>query len=227
VSVEISQDLTLHRPIHDEVISRASRLASDCHPQVAPHHADELARYARVTSACDALESFLGARPRMDDDVFALLSQRRAQIADLIAWANLNAYEQELPSGLYLAIPFFPRCSDKQPVWLVNRTAKPVIYVSRSLYAFASTDDGVDEYRTAGSAFKDGIAVSALIAPGERLQIDEYSMTFDGDFVSNRRIVLHIDGERREWFASISKLGGYLWDAELHGFHALKDVTER
>lgn len=159
--------------------------------------------------------------------MFALLSQRRAQIADLIARANLDAYEQELPSGLYLAIPFFPRCSDKQPVWLVNRTAKPVTYLSRSLYAFASTDDCVDEYRAAGSAFKGGIAVSALIAPRERLQIDEYSMSFDGDFVSNRRIVLLIDGERREWFVSISKLGGYLWDEELHGFHALKDVTER
>jgi len=163
----------------------------------------------------------------MDDDVFAVLAQRRAEIADLIALANLNAYEQELPSGLYLAIPFFPRCSDKQPVWLVNRTAKPITYLSRSLYAFASTDDGVDEYRTAGSAFKDGIAVSAEIAPGDRLQVDDYSMSFDGDFVSNRRIVLTIDGERREWFVSVSKLGGYLWDKELHGFHSLKDVTER
>ncbi len=208
-------------------MSRASRLASDCHPLVAERHVDALARYARVTSACDALESFLGARPRMDDDVFALLSQRRAQIADLIGGANLDAYEQELPFGLYLAIPFFPRCSDKQPVWLVNRTVEPVTYLSRSLYAFASTDNGVDEYRAAGSAFKDGIAVSAFVAPGERLQIDEYSMSFDGDFVSNRRIVLHIDGERREWFASISKLGGYLWDKELHGFHALMDVAER
>ncbi len=215
-----------HRPIRDEVMSRALRLASDCHPLVAERHADALARYARLTSACDSLESFLGARPRIDGDVFALLSQRRAQIADLIARANLDAYEQELPSGLYLAIPFFSRCSDKQPVWLVNRTSKPVTYLSRSLYAFASTDYGVDEYRTAGSAFKDGIAVSAVVAPGERLQIDEYSMSFDGDFVSNRRIVLNIDGERREWFASISKLGGYLWDKDLHGFHALKDVTE-
>jgi len=193
---------------------------------VAERHVDTLARYARVTSACDALESFLGARPRMDDDVFALLSQRRAQIADLIAGANLDAYEQELPSGLYLAIPFFPRCSDKQPVWLVNRTAKPITYISRSVYAYASTDDAVDEYQAAGSAFKDGIAVSAVIAPGDRLQIDEYSMSFDGDFVNNRRIVLNIDGERREWYASISKLGGYLWDEELHGFHALKDVTD-
>lgn len=214
------------RPIHDEVMSRASHLASDCHPLVAERDAEALARYARLTSACDALESFLGVRPRMDDDVFALLSQRRAQIADLIARANLDAFEQELPSGLYLAIPFFPRCSDKQPVWLVNRTAKPITYISRSVYAYASTDDGVDEYQAAGSAFKEGIAVSAVIAPGDRLQVDEYSMSFDGDFVNNRRIVLNIDGELREWFASISKLGGYLWDEELHGFHALKDVTD-
>ncbi len=38
-----------------------------------------------------------------------------------------------------------------------------------------------------------------MIAPGERLQIDQYSMSFYGDFVSNRRIALNIDGERREW----------------------------
>ncbi len=75
--------------------------------------------------------SLLGARPRIGDDAFTLLSQRRAQIADLIAMANLDAYEQEVASGLYLAIPFFPRCSDKQPVWLVNRTAKPFTYLSR------------------------------------------------------------------------------------------------
>jgi hypothetical protein len=31
-----------------------------CHPQVALQHAQELARYARLASACDALESFLG-----------------------------------------------------------------------------------------------------------------------------------------------------------------------
>lgn len=80
-----------HRPIHDEVMSRASRLASDCHPLVAERHADVLARYARVASACDVLESFLGVRPQMDDDVFTLLSQRRVQIADLIAMANLDA----------------------------------------------------------------------------------------------------------------------------------------
>lgn len=51
--------------------------------------------------------------------------------------------------------------------------------------------------------------------------MDEYSMNFDGDFVSNRRIILLINGVRREWLTSISKLGGYLWDEELHGLHVL------
>jgi hypothetical protein len=204
----------------------ASRLVQDCHPQVALQHAQELARYARLTSACDALESILGARPRMDDDVFDVLATRRSQVADLIAHANLQAYEQEAPEGLYLAIPFFSRCSDKQPVWLLNRTERRVTYLRRLLYAYASTDDGIDEYQTAGNAFADGIAASAEIEPGQRLQVDEYSMSFDGDFVSNRRVILLIDGVRSEWFTSISKLGGYLWDEELHGLHSLKKVND-
>lgn len=41
------------------------------------------------------------------------------------------------------------------------------------------------------------------------------------DFVSNRRIILLINGVRSEWLTSISKLGGYLWDEELHGLHVL------
>jgi hypothetical protein len=216
----------LRRPIHDEVMGLASRLAQDCHPQVALQHAQELARYARLTSACDALESFLGARPRMDDDVFDVLATRRSQVADLIAHANLQAYEQEAPEGLYLAIPFFSRCSDKQPVWLLNRTEQRVTYLRRLLYAYASTDDGIDEYQTAGNAFADGIAASAEIEPGQRLQVDDYSMSYDGDFVSNRRVILLIDGVRSEWFTSISKLGGYLWDEELHGLHSLKKVND-
>ena len=216
----------LRRPIHDEVMGLASRLAEKCHPQVALQHAQELARYARLTSACDALESFLGGRPRMDDDAFDVLATRRSQVADLIAHANLQAYEQEAPEGLYLAIPFFSRCSDKQPVWLLNRTEQRVTYLQRLLYAYASTDDGIDEYQTAGNAFADGIAASAEIEPGQRLQVNEYSMSFDDDFVSNRRIILMIDGERSEWVTSITKLGGYLWDEELHGLHALKKVKE-
>lgn len=214
------------RPIHDEVMGLASRLADKCHPQVAQKHADELARYARLTSACTALESFSGCRPRMDDDAFDVLARRRSQVADLIAHANLHAYEQEAPEGLYLAIPFFSRCSDKQPVWLLKRTAQSVTYLRRQLYAYASTDDGIDEYQTAGNAFADGIAASSVIEPWGGLQIDDYSMSFDGDFVSNRRVILLIDGVRSEWFTSISKLGGYLWDEALHGLHALKKVKE-
>ena len=171
------------RPIHDEVMGLASRLADKCHPQVAQKHADELARYARLTSACTALESFSGCRPRMDDDAFDVLARRRSQVADLIAHANLHAYEQEAPEGLYLAIPFFSRCSDKQPVWVLNRTAQSVTYLRRQLYAYASTDDGIDEYQTAGNAFADGIAASSVIEPWGGLQIDDYSMSFDGDFV--------------------------------------------
>lgn len=51
-------------------------------------------------------------------------------------------------------------------------------------------------------------------------------MSFDGDFVSNRRIVLLIDGQRGEWLTSISKLAGYLWDEDLHGLHLLKIVNK-
>lgn len=191
---------------------------------MAERHADELARYARLTSACDALESFNGLRPSADEDAFYLLAQRRSQIADMLAQANLEAFEQEAESGIYLAIPYFARCSDKQPVWLVNRTAQRITYIRQSLYAFASTDDGVDEYRAAGNAFVDGVAAGAVIGPGQKLKIDTYLMSWYGDFVSNRRIVLLIEGERGEWFASISKLAGYLWDKQLHGLHLLNMV---
>lgn len=216
----------IRRPIHDDVMDLASRLVDKCHPQVAQKHAEELARYARLTSACDALESFSGCRPRIDDDVFDLLARRRSHVADFIAHANLQAYEQEAPEGLYLAIPFFSRCSDKQPVWLLNRTGQRITYLRRLLYAFASTDDGIDEYQSAGNAFADGIAASSEVEPGQRLQIDDYSMSFDGDFVSNRRVILLINGVRSEWFTSISKLGGFLRHENLHGLHALKKVKE-
>lgn len=33
-------------------------------------------------------------------------------------------------------------------------------------------------------------------------------------------------GRCREWFASVSTLGGYLWDARLHGLHLLERVKE-
>jgi len=74
------------------------------------------------------------------------------------------------------------------------------------------------------SAFADGIVAGAVIEPGEKLQIDEYSMSWDGDFVSNRRVVLLVEGERGEWLSSVSKLAGYLWDEDLHGLHLLKRV---
>ena len=166
----------------------------------------------------------MGCRPLADEDVFSTLAQRRSQIADLLAQANLEAFEQEAEPGIYLTIPYFLRCSDKQPVWLLNRTAQRVTYIRRSLYAYASTDDGVDEYQDSGSAFADGIAAGAVIEPSEKLQIDTYSMSWDGDFVSNRRVVLLVDDERGEWFASISKLAGFLWDENLHGLHLLKKV---
>lgn len=214
----------IRRPIRDTVINLTTGLADRCHPQVAERHSAELARYARLCCACDALESFLGMRPRVDDDAFALLSARRAEVADQLARANLLAWEQEAVEGLYLAIPYLTHCSDKQPVWLVNRTAQQVTYLGRKLYAFASTDEGVDEYQTSGNAFADGIAGSAVLAPGERLQIEDYSMSFDGDFVSNRRVILLIGSQRSEWLTSISRLGGYLWDEELHGLHRLTPV---
>lgn len=214
----------MRRPIHDEVMKLTARLSQRCHPGVAEHHAALIARYARIDTACGALDSFNGCRPADDEDAYTPLAQRRSHIADVLAHANLNAFEQAADPGLYLAIPYFDRCSDKQPVFLVNRTLEPVTYIRRRLYAYASTDDGIDEYTSAGSGFSDGIAAGAVIRPGEKLQIDEYSMSFDGDFVSNRRIMLLHEGERAEWVVSVSKLAGFLWDEELHGFHQLKRV---
>ncbi|MFK4026173.1 hypothetical protein [Stutzerimonas balearica] len=197
-------------------------MANTCHPVVAEKHANALARYARLSAACDSLEAFMGCRPSADEDVFSSLAHRRSQIADLLARANLEEFEKEAARGLYLTIPYFSRCSDKQPVFLLNRTSQPITYLSRSLYAYASTDEGVDEYRTIGNAFSDGIAADTVIEPGEKLRIDEYSMSFDGDFVSNRRVILLVDGQRGEWLTSISKLAGFLWDEDLHGLHLLK-----
>ncbi|WP_240008806.1 hypothetical protein [Aquipseudomonas campi] len=216
----------MRQSIHDEVMKLTSRLAQRCHPRVAEQYAAELARYARLDTACDAFNAFTGCRPADDADLFDSLAQRRRCIADLLAGANLDAFEQEKTDGVFLAIPFFGWCSDKQPVFLVNRTSQAVTYMRRRLYAFASADDGIDEYRTAGSAFADGIAAGAVIQPGERLQIDDYSMSYDGDFVSIRRVVLIIEGERAEWFVSVSKLAGFLWDEDLHGFHELKRIQD-
>lgn len=217
----------MRQSIRDEVMQLTSRLEQRCHPRVAEQHKAQLARFARLDTACDAFNAFLGCRPAEDADVFEMLSMRRRQIADVLAHANLDAYEQELAPGLYLAIPFFNWCSDKKPIWLVNRTDALCTYISRSNYAFASADEGVDEYRTAGSAFSDGIAAGAVIQPGEKLRIDEYSMRVDGDFINVRRVILIVDGERAEYFVSISKLAGYLTCEHLHGFHALTRVQRQ
>lgn len=214
----------MRRPIYDEVMQLTSRLTRRCHPSTAEQYAAQLARYARIATACDAFESFSGCRPGDDEDLFQAMAQRRSQIADVLARANLTAFEEEAAPGLYLGIPYFDRCTDKQPVFLINRTTQPTTYIGRRLYAYASTDDGIDEYSGAGSGFADGIAAVAVVEPGARLQIDDYSMSFDGDFVGNRRLVLLVNGERSEWFVSVSKLAGYLWDEHLHGLHLLKRV---
>ncbi len=112
----------MRQSIRDEVMQLTSRLEQRCHPRVAEQHKAQLARFARLDTACDAFNAFLGCRPAEDADVFEMLSMRRRQIADVLAHANLDAYEQELAPGLYLAIPFFNWCSDKKPIWLVNRT---------------------------------------------------------------------------------------------------------
>lgn len=208
--------------IYAEAIGRAQQLGRKCHPALAEMLAGEYARYARLACACDSLESFDGFRPQEDDDLFYQLADRRRAIADVLANANLDAYEQDAEPGIYLAIPYFPRCTDKQPVWLVNRTTQRITYVRRCLNAWATADDGIDEYHDAGSAFEDGIAAEAVIEPGQKVQIDTYSMRVDGDFVSNRKVVLLMDGQRQEGACYISKLAGYLWDEHLHGFHRLE-----
>ena len=212
----------MRQSIRDEVMKLTSRLAQRCHQRVVNEHGALIARYARLDTACATFDAFTGCRPPEDEDLFNSLAQRRRGIADLLAMANLVAFEQEKADGLFLAIPFFAWCSDKQPVFLVNRTSQAVTYIRRRLYAFASADDDIDEYRTTGSGFADGIAAGAVIRPGERLQIDDYSMSYDGDFVSNRRVVLIIEDELAEWFVSVSKLAGFLWDEGLQGFHELR-----
>lgn len=162
----------LNQPISDEVTRRAQRLGKACHPVVAERQADELARYARLTSACDALESFIGIRSPADEDVFDLLAQRRGQIADVLAQANLEAFRQEAAPGIYLAIPYFAGCSDKQPVWLVNRTLRQITYIRPSWYAFVAY---------------------TIIEPNQKFRINEYSMSGDGRFVSNRSPIWRVD----------------------------------
>lgn len=206
------------------VLESTTRFEQDCHPTVIESQHEALARYGRLNAACDSLESFLGFRPAHDEDLFEQLAARRRGIADVLAGLNLDAHLADVGEGMYLAIPFFSRCSDLQPVWLVNRSQTDIVYVGRKLYAFASADDGIDEYATQASAFGDKIANSSRIAPGGKLKIDDYSMSFDGDFVGTHRVVLLRGHEQVEMLASIGKLAGYLWDRDAHGIHLLKDV---
>jgi hypothetical protein len=129
--------------------------------------------------------------------------------------------------GIYLAIPFFSRCSDLQPTWLVNRTQTDIIYIGRKLYVFASADDEIAEYAKQGSAFGDRIANASRIAPGSKLKIDDYSMSFDGDFAGTHRVVLLRGAEQVEMLASIGKLAGYLWDRMLMAFICSKNWCRR
>jgi PHD/YefM family antitoxin component YafN of YafNO toxin-antitoxin module len=216
-------DNAITKAVFDEV----EWLLKDCHPTVAANKRGDVDRYARLNASCAALESFSGMRPRADDDVFDLISKRRAEVADVLAAANLEARIIDLADGIYLAIPFFSRCSDKQPVWLVNKSGGEVVYIGRKLYAFASDDDGISDYRTQSSAFADGIAPLASLAPGSKIKIDDYSMSYDGDFVGVQRLVLLIGGEQIEMITSVGKLAGYLWkDKKVPGFHLLKPVQK-
>ena len=210
--------------ISDAVIEKAAFLAKFCHVTVAEQHKSDLARFARIDTACEALESFRGCRPTSDDLVFADLSSTKRSIADVLATANLSARIGEAAPGLYLAIPYFYGCSDRKPVFLVNRTESPVTYVGRRLYAFASSDNGIDDYQASGSAFADGIASVSEVGPGAQIQIDEYSMSFDGDFMGSRRLFLVIDSVRTEWLTLVNKLGGHYPGSRQQGMHLLNRI---
>lgn len=216
-------DNAVTKAVFDEV----EWLLKDCHPNVAEKMREDIDRYGRLNASCAALESFSGMRPRADDDLFGLISKRRAEVADVLAAANLEARVHDLRAGIYLAILFFSRCSDRQPVWLVNKSGGEVVYIGRKLYAFASDDDGVSDYRTRGSAFADGIAPVSTLSLGSKLRIDEYSMSGAGDFIGIHRLVLMIGGEQIEMMVSIGKLAGYIWKEEgVPGFHLLKRVQK-
>ncbi|WP_236529553.1 hypothetical protein [Pseudomonas syringae] len=211
--------------IQNLVLESTNQFEQDCHPAVINSQQEAIARYCRLNAACDSLESFMGFRPVHDEDLFEQLSARRREIADVLAAFNLDAHLADVREGIYLAIPFFSRCSDLQPVWLVNLTLTDIVYIGRKLYAFASADDEIDEYAKQGSAFGDKIANASRIAPGNKVKIDDYSMSFDGDFVGTHRVVLLRGAEQVEMVASIGKLGGYLWDRDAHGIHLLEDAV--
>lgn len=195
--------------------------AATCHPIVREQHGELLQRFSRLDAACTALESFIGSRPRDDDDLFEELASRRRETADALATLNLEAHIAEAMDGLYIAIPFFLNCSDLQPMWLVNRTAGEVTYVGRRVHAHASDDDGIVRFQGDTSAFRDRMGATSTAAPGEQLQIGDYSMRADGDFVSNYRLVLLIGCSRVEARVEVTKLAGFLWDRQCTGLHAV------
>ena len=116
----------MNQKIRDAIFESRIWLEKGCHSRVVEVHGGELARYSRLNAACDALESFVGSRPEIDENLFAQLSECRAGVAGVLASANLEAWIEEVDPGLYLAIPLCSRCSDKQPVWLVNRKCRGI-----------------------------------------------------------------------------------------------------
>jgi len=213
--------------IRTAVFAEVDWVLKDCHPSVAAKMRADIDRYARLNASCGALESFVGLRPRDDDDLFGLISKRRADVAAILAAANLEARIDDLGEGIYLAIPFFSRCSERQPVWLVDKSVAQIVYIGRKLYAFASDDDGVSDYRTRGGALTDGIAPVSTLSPGSKIEIDDYSMSFDGDFIGIHRLVLMIGGEQIEMMTSVGKLAGHLWKEEgMPGCHLLRPVQK-
>lgn len=116
----------MNQKIRDAVFESRTWLEKGCHSRVVEVHGGELARYSRLNAACDALESFVGSRPEVDENLYAQLSECRAGVADVLASATLEAWIEEIDPDLYLAIPFFSRRSDKQPVWLGNHKCRGI-----------------------------------------------------------------------------------------------------
>lgn len=105
-----------------------------------------------------------------------------------------------------------------------NRSNADLVYIGCKLYGFASAHDGIHDYAKNGSTFGDKIAGASRFAPGGKLKIDDYAMSFDGEFVGTHRVVLMRDCYHVEACASIGKLAWYLWDRKIHGIHRLIDA---
>lgn len=194
------------RQIEELIHATTTRQCADFPASVVEAHQRTIERHTQLDVAYSALQSLWSPE---EDDLRSGLRARLAELADVLALADLEARLQQVGEGIYLAIPYMYTCSDKQPVYLVNRTAEEVIYIGRRLYAFASDGDDIVDYNAAGSAFADGIAASATLSPGEKLAVDEYSMGFDGDFIGTHRIRVMIRGEQVELRTRVGRLGGY------------------